>query len=130
MWEPGDESPAAGDRTSGAQGSCNGRDHATEAVRTAKPVLQVSWGEGDVITTASFEGREARTLGLLIDCGSRGFTSGEASPLGWAFRCSHYVFKLRGAGLNIETMREKAGDAVVGRYMLRSRVGVISREGC
>ncbi len=69
-------------------------------------------------------GREAQTLVLLLKRPA-GFTSGEASPLGWARRTSHYVLRLRQRGLQIRTHREKAGDAVVGRYILVSSVDVI-----
>ena len=129
MRDAATENPAAGERASGAQGSCNGRDHTTAARRSAKPFLRVSWGERDA-NSARFEGREAQTLALLIDRGLRGFTSGDASALGWARRTSHYIFRLRAAGLDIETMREKVGDAVIGRYTLRTAVTVIARHGC
>lgn len=71
--------------------------------------------DGDPIT---FTGREAQTLALLLAKGPAGFTSGEASPLGWARRTSHYVMKLRRAGVPVLTTRERAGDATVGRYTL------------
>lgn len=73
-------------------------------------------------------GRMAQTLDLLIRTGPQGFTSGEASPLGWARRTSHYVLKLRGLGVPIKTTRELAGDARVGRYSLAAPVVVV--EGC
>lgn len=71
-------------------------------------------------------GREAQTLDLLIQSGDAGFTSGEASPLGWARRTSDYVLKLRRKGVPVSTTRERAGDAVVGRYRLAGRVRVLS----
>lgn len=79
--------------------------------------------DGDPITV---RGRDAETLKLLIRQGALGFTSGEASPLGWARRTSHYIFKLRRAGFPIMTVREKAGDACVGRYSLNAPIEVIS----
>lgn len=73
------------------------------------------------------KGREAETLRLLVRAGSRGFTSGEASPLGWARRTSHYVFKLRSTGLPVATVCERIGDARVGRYVLQSPVILLSQ---
>lgn len=71
-------------------------------------------------------GREAQTLDLLIRSGETGFTSCEASPLGWARRTSAYVLKLRRKGVPVSTTRERAGDATVGRYRLAGRVRVLS----
>jgi hypothetical protein len=63
--------------------------------------------------------REAQTLALLIERGSLGFTSGEASPVGWARRTSEYIRKLRSKGVAIVTTREAVADgARVGRYVL------------
>lgn len=73
-------------------------------------------------------GRMAQTLDLLIRMGPKGFTSGEASPLGWARRTSHYVLKLRALGVPIATTWERAGDARVGRYSLAGSV-VMFPEG-
>ena len=67
-------------------------------------------------------GRFALTLRLLVEAGSHGITSGEASPLGWARRTSHYVHILRRLGLDIATVWERAGDARIGRYILNSPV--------
>ncbi len=74
-------------------------------------------------------GRIAETLRLLVRMGSQGFTSGEASPLRWARRTSHYVMCLRDLGVEIETRRERAGDATIGRYVLISVVVIVSDEG-
>ena len=71
-------------------------------------------------------GRVAQTLLLLIETGGRGFTSGEASPYRWARRTSHYVFVLRSLGVHIDTLRELAGDVRIGRYILRSRVTLVT----
>lgn len=131
MWEVGNENPAAGERARGVVGSGNRRDHITAPPRPAKPSLRVLWGEGDAITATTFEGREAQTLALLLAVGPKGFTSGDASPLGWARRTSHYVFKLRTAGLDIATTRETVADGTrVGRYTLATPLRVIAREGC
>ena len=70
-------------------------------------------------------GRMAQTLALLVSTGPQGFTSGEASPLGWARRTSHYVLKLRELGVPITTTREQAGDARVGRYSLAGPVLIV-----
>lgn len=71
-------------------------------------------------------GREAQTLRLLLRKGPAGFTSGEASPLGWARRTSHYVMKLRRAGVPISSPREMTPDgARVARYMLAGELEVI-----
>lgn len=63
-------------------------------------------------------GRQADTLALLIERGEQGFTSGEASRLGWARRTSDYVHRLRARGVTITTTPERSGDAIVGRYRL------------
>lgn len=75
----------------------------------------------------TFYGRQAQTLALLVAKGPRGFTSGEASLLGWARRTSHYIYMLRAAGLAIETVGERAGDARIGRYVLIRPVKVVAR---
>lgn len=75
--------------------------------------------EGDQITV---RGRFAQTLLLLVEAGSRGVTSGEASPLGWARRTSHYVHILRRLGLDIATVWERADGVRIGRYILESPV--------
>ena len=71
-------------------------------------------------------GREAQTLRLLLTTGAAGFTSGEASPLGWARRTSHYVMKLRRAGFPILSHLESTPDgARVARYALGARVELV-----
>lgn len=79
---------------------------------------------GELVTVA---GREAQTLDLLLATGPRGFTSGEASPLGWARRTSAYVHKLRRLGIPILTVWETVGDARVGRYVLAAGLLVVER---
>jgi hypothetical protein len=74
--------------------------------------------------------REAQTLGLLIEKGLVGFTSGEASPLGWARRTSDYIHRLRRKGVAIVTMRETVADgARVARYTLADRVELTAEPG-
>ncbi|MBX9614907.1 MAG: hypothetical protein K2X25_04890 [Caulobacteraceae bacterium] len=71
-------------------------------------------------------GRQAQTLALLIQTGPQGFTSGEASPLGWARRTSDYIAKLRAMGVPIQTTPERVADATVGRYTLAGPVVVVN----
>lgn len=96
-------------------------DHSTTA-ETGKASLTVRL-DGRTLTV---RGRLAQTLALLIQKGPRGFTSGEASPLGWARRTSHYVRELRQLGFPILTQWEEAGDARVGRYILGGSVVVVA----
>lgn len=73
------------------------------------------------------KGRVAWMVDRLIKVGDRGTTSIE-SP---APRISHYVFRARQAGLNIETVDELHAGAFSGhhgRYFLRSKVEVLSVE--
>lgn len=68
----------------------------------------------------TFEGREAWALGKLVEAGERGVTPIERPAPRW----SHYVFMLRKAGLDIETMHEPHGGPFSGhhgRYVLRSK---------
>jgi hypothetical protein len=75
-------------------------------------------------------GRDAQTLRLLLSTGAMGFNSGEASPLGWARRTSHYIFKLRRAGIPIATTWETTADgARVARYTLAARLEVVTEGG-
>ena len=89
--------------------------------------IRASVAEADGTSrTLAFEGQEARTLRALIEAGDRGVTSLEISS--WALRTSHYVFKLRGAGLVIEMVRERHDGPVPGhhgRYRLLSRVSIV-----
>jgi hypothetical protein len=93
-----------------------------------KPSLTVRvWPGGQRVHV---EGREAQTLTLLLTTGARGFTSGEASPLGWARRTSAYIFKLRRRGLPIATAREATSDgARVARYTLAGPVVTVTEGG-
>ena len=83
---------------------------------------------GDVeLTQKTFVGREAWLLDRLLDAGDRGVTTLE-NP---APRVSHYLMKIRRAGIVVETIREPHKGAYSGshgRFILRSPVTVIERE--
>ncbi|WJR67253.1 hypothetical protein QTA58_00320 [Neorhizobium sp. CSC1952] len=70
-------------------------------------------------------GRESWTLRKLIGAGERGISSlDNIGP-----RISHYVWKLRGYGLAIETIQERHGGEFPGihaRYKLCSKLEVLS----
>lgn len=119
-------SPAAGERADGARDASRvvGRPHNTTTAKPDKASLTVRLDD----RTLTVQGRMAQTLALLIQTENRGFTSGEASPLGWARRTSHYVRELRQLGFPILTQWEEAGDARVGRYVLTTPVAVIDRR--
>ena len=70
-------------------------------------------------------GRDAWMLKQLLAVGAKGLTSIH-NP---APRISHYVFKLRRAGLNIETIDEQHGGPFAGshaRYVLKSPVVILA----
>ena len=72
----------------------------------------------------SFAGREAWTLRRLVDAGSRGVATIDHPAPRW----SHYVFKLRRAGLTITTEYEAHGGTYPGthgRYRLETPVTVV-----
>ena len=72
----------------------------------------------------SFAGREAWTLRRLVDAGPRGVTTIDHPAPRW----SHYVYKLRKAGLAISTDYEPhKGDfpGNHGRYRLETPVTII-----
>ncbi|RDJ12435.1 winged helix domain-containing protein [Rhizobium grahamii] len=73
-------------------------------------------------------GREYWILRKLVDAGEAGVSSLEnIGP-----RVAHYVFKLRGYGLAIETIIEKHGGAYPGhhaRYRLHSKLLVLDEAG-
>ena len=72
----------------------------------------------------SFAGREAWTLRRLVEAGSRGVTTVDHPAPRW----SHYVFKLRRAGLTISTEYEAHGGTYPGthgRYRLETPVTVV-----
>lgn len=122
--------PAAGATADGARNASLGgvRPDNTTGSRPRKHTLTVRLSDGRRL---SVSGREAQTLTLLIQMGARGFTSGEASPLGWARRTSHYVMKLRRAGVSIATTREPTPDgALVARYSLSGSVVLADVAPC
>lgn len=66
-----------------------------------------------------FTGRDAWALQHLIRAGEDGVTPLERPAPRW----SHYVWKLRGAGLDVETITEPHGGTYAGthaRYVLRT----------
>jgi hypothetical protein len=71
-------------------------------------------------------GREAYTLDKLLEYGASGLSSIEQiGP-----RISHYIYKLRKAGLTIETREEKHVGAFMGwhgRYVLHAQLRVVER---
>lgn len=75
----------------------------------------------------TFRGREAWTVKRLIEAGNRGFSSfDEPAP-----RLSHYIWRLRRAGIEIETVSEQHGGTFPGqhgKYFLRSRLVVVTDQ--
>ena len=73
-------------------------------------------------------GREAWCLKRLVESGERGVSALEdVGP-----RLSHYIHKLRRAGLTIETIEERHGGpfaGIHGRYVLRTPVEIVRAEG-
>lgn len=83
----------------------------------------------DGLTIKVPAGRLTQTMMLLLQCGENGFTSGDASPLGWARRTSGYIHDLRKLGIPIETRWEALSDGVrIGRYLLAAQVEVQHAE--
>lgn len=75
----------------------------------------------------SFRGRDAWALDALIQAGERGVTPIERPAPRW----SHYIHRLRQAGLIVETIHEAHTGAYAGhhgRYVLRSVVVVVDEE--
>jgi hypothetical protein len=69
-------------------------------------------------------GRDAWALQNLVAAGERGCTPIDHPGPRW----SHYVFKLRGFGFDIETIDEKHAGPFAGthaRYVLRSQVEIL-----
>ena len=72
----------------------------------------------------TFKGRDAWALNNLLQAGERGCTPLDHPGPRW----SHYVFKIRKAGVVVETVDENHGGAYAGthaRYVLRSAVVVV-----
>lgn len=83
-------------------------------------VLDVKVGDRTLI----LNGREAWALKALIERGENGVTPIDNPAPRW----SHYIFKLRGYGIAIETINEPHGGPFSGthaRYVLRSPVTVL-----
>lgn len=122
--------PQNGNPGAGGAGASKGRSSKQQnTVKVAQPKAMLKVYRAADNASMTFHGREAQTLGLLIQLGSHGVTSGEASPLGWARRTSAYIANLRGAGVNISTTREPASGAMVGRYMLLDNLSVVASAG-
>lgn len=88
--------------------------------------LQVRVG-GEEGRTLKVRGRDAWALDALLRAGERGVTPIERPAPRW----SHYVFKLRKAGLVVETIDEPHAGAYAGhhaRYVLRSAIEVLEEE--
>lgn len=121
--------PAAADTADRVRVACsleNRQADPSSNHRRPKLILTVSAGSAEPPNIISVTGREAQTLALLIERGPIGFTSGDASPLGWARRTSAYVHKLRRLGLPITTRRETTRDgASVARYTLAGTVTIV-----
>lgn len=87
----------------------------------AKLTVRLDGPEGPIL---SVKGRVAWTLSHLIQAGDHGVTPIERPAPRW----SDYVFKLRKAGVTVETLDEAHGGSYSGthaRYVLRSSVEVI-----
>lgn len=96
--------------------------------RAVKANLKVKVSDDEPVLEV--DGRKAQTLSLLNAKGDQGFTSGDASPLGWARRTSAYVRKLRRSGVPILTTWETTPDGSrIGRYTLQAPVTVVQKEG-
>lgn len=119
-----DKGPGAGGTARGTPEIARGKAPSSTKSRREREALTARvLPDGAPVTV---RGREAQTLGLLIRKGPAGFTSGEASPMGWARRSSDYIFKLRGKGFPIATTLEDTADGCrVGRYSLSAPVVIV-----
>ncbi len=85
-------------------------------------VIEVLTGDG--WKRLVFDGREAWTLARLIEAGPIGVTPIERPAPRW----SHYIFMLRAAGLDIETIRQRHEGLFPGnhgRYVLHTPVRLV-----
>lgn len=127
--------PDAAATASGAARANSNTDFGSPC-RNSKP------SDGEKTTTATVEvrfwrdgrhrivgGREAQTLFQLMLRGSTGANSGELSHFKWARRTAAYVHRLRRMGFSIQTIRERVGDATVGRYVLYQDFDTLAAEG-
>ena len=91
-----------------------------------KPWLRVYVDDQPLTTT--FIGRDAWALDNPIRAGERRCTPITTPGPRW----SHYVWKLRGAGVHVETIDEDHGGPFSGshaRYVLRSRIRIVRQYG-
>lgn len=91
---------------------------------TGRPITVRLSGGG----TATFRGREAWTLRVLIRHGSSGVTTAQLPP---GVRFSHYILKLRRAGVRIDMVRESHStpfEGTHGRYRLAAPVVVLAGD--
>ena len=89
--------------------------------------IKVRTGDSQVAPVLTFHGRAAWALDQLIRAGSEGCTPITRPAPRW----SDYCFKLRRAGVNVETITEAHGGSYSGhhaRYVLRSPVTVLEIE--
>ena len=92
----------------------------------SKPWMRVYIDDQPLTTT--FIGRDAWALDNLIRAGERGCTPITTPGPRW----SHYVWKLRGAGVHVETIDEDHGGPFAGshaRYVLRSSIRIVKEYG-
>lgn len=90
-------------------------------------VVKIAIRREDTEQTLTVAGREAWALAALIDAGTQGCTPIDRPAPRW----SHYIFLLRGRGLDIETVDERHGGAYAGshgRYVLRTPLAVMAIE--
>lgn len=91
-----------------------------------KPRIKVGLldAAGNLTTTLTFNGRDAFALDQLIKAGRRGCRTIDNPAPRW----SHYVYKLRRAGLNIQAHDEAHGGPYAGhhaRYELLTKILVL-----
>lgn len=82
---------------------------------------------GDAPDPITVVGRDAWALQALMSAGFIGLTPIDRPAPRWG----HYVWKLRGKGIRIETIDEKHGGEFAGthaRYVLRSSIVVVRDE--
>jgi hypothetical protein len=110
----------------GADERAANRENITMQNMSKKPSVRVLIDDQTLPIT--FMGRDAWALDNLMRAGERGCTPIDTPGPRW----SHYVFKLRRAGVNVETIDEGHGGAFAGshaRYVLRSRVRIVQHYG-
>ena len=91
-------------------------------VRIGKPEAEDLFTKPQVVTVV---GRDLWALTELMDAGTEGCTPITRPAPRW----SHYVWKLRQAGINVETITELHGGPYAGhhaRYVLRTPVEFLS----